>query len=157
RATGRREQALAALECAVSEGVVVLDGPRIRFAHPLLSSVCYGDAPAWRRQAVHRALADAVEDVEERGRHLALASERPDAGVAAELDTAAQQPAGRGATGWAATLAELAVSLTPPDEVEARRRRRSAAAWWRRFAGDFDRATAIWEQLLDDVPAGTQR
>jgi len=157
RAHGEHEEALSALERAFEEGVIVLDGSRIRFAHPLLSSVCYARAPAWRRQAVHRALADAVEDVEERARHLALASERPDAEIAAELDTAAAQAAARGATGSAADLAELAVSLTPTGDVEQRRRRHSAAAWWHRFAGDFDRATAIWEQLLDDVPAGTAR
>jgi DNA-binding CsgD family transcriptional regulator len=156
-AQSNREHALAALEPALREGVVVLDGPRIRFAHPLLASVCYADAPTWRRQAVHRALADAVEDVEERARHLALASERPDAEIASELDAAAEHAGARGATGSAADLAELAVSLTPPDDVEQRRRRHTAAAWWHRFAGDFERATATWEQLLGDVPAGTER
>ena len=32
----------------------------IRFAHPLLASICYEEAPIWKRRAVHQALAGAV-------------------------------------------------------------------------------------------------
>ena len=91
-AHGDRERVLEALEAAVREGVVELDDSQIRFAHPLLASICYEQAPVWKRRAVHRALAGAVTDVEERARHLALAAEGPDAAVAAELDAAAEQP-----------------------------------------------------------------
>ena len=51
----------------------------IRFAHPLLASICYEQAPVWKRRAVHRALAEVVTDSEERARHLALAADGPDA------------------------------------------------------------------------------
>ena len=74
---GDRERVLEALEAAVREGVVELDDSRLRFAHPLLASICYERAPLWKRRAVHRALAEAVSDVEERARHLALAAEAP--------------------------------------------------------------------------------
>ena len=62
---------------AVREGVIELDDSRLRFAHPLLASICYERAPLWKRRAVHRALAEAVSDVEERARHLALAADGP--------------------------------------------------------------------------------
>ncbi len=57
-AHGNRERVLGALEAAVREGVVELDGSRVRFAHPLLASICYEEAPVWKRRAVHRALAE---------------------------------------------------------------------------------------------------
>lgn len=75
-AHGDRDEALAALELAAGEGVVALEGSRVRFGHPLFASVCHDQAPIWRRQAVHRALAEVVGDPEERARHLALAAGR---------------------------------------------------------------------------------
>jgi hypothetical protein len=78
-------------------------------------------APVWKRRAVHRVLAGAVADVEERARHLALAVEGPDAGVAAELDVAASSAAARGATAAGAALSELAAALTPGDSAQERR------------------------------------
>jgi hypothetical protein len=145
RAYGEREQALAALELAAREGVVVLEGSRVRFRHPLFGSVCHEAAPVWRRQAVHRSLAGVVADPEERARHLALCTDRPDRGVASELDAAAEHAAARGATAAAASLSELAAAMTPADSLEERRRRRFSAAWFHRFAGDFQRACAIFD------------
>src|SRR5262249_25118910 len=92
-AHGNGDRVRSAFELADREGVVELDDSRIRFAHPLLASICYEEAPVWKRRAVHLALANAVEDVEERARHLALAADHPDAGVAAELEAAAEQAA----------------------------------------------------------------
>ena len=76
---GERERVLEALETAAREAVVELDDSSVRFAHPLLGSICYERAPLWKRRAVHRALAGVVSDVEERARHLALAADGPDA------------------------------------------------------------------------------
>ncbi len=156
-AHGDRGEALAALELAAGEGVVVLDGPRVRFGHPLFASVCHERAPIWRRQAVHRALAEVVADPEERARHLALAADGPDAFVASELERVAEHAAARGATAAAAGLAELAADLTPPESDETRRRRRFSAAWFHRLAGDFDRACTILEELLAEAPDGVER
>ena len=64
---------------------------------------------------MHRALASAVTDVEERARHLALAAEGPDAAIASELDAAAEHAVARGAPTAAAELCELAAELTPAD------------------------------------------
>ena len=103
-AHGNQERVADALALAVREGVVELDDAQLRFAHPLVASICYDQAPPLKRRAVHRALAGVVPDVEERGRHLARATEGPDAAAASELDAATDQAAGRGATAAAAEL-----------------------------------------------------
>ncbi len=78
-AHGDRERVVRALDSAASEGLVRLDDSHLRFSHPLHASICYQQAPIWKRQAVHRALADAVNDPEERALHLAHAADGPDA------------------------------------------------------------------------------
>ena len=114
-AHGDLELVRDAISVADREEIVELDDSRVRFAHPLLASICYERAPVWKRRAVHRALAAVVTDLEERARHLALAAEGPDVAVASELDRAAEQAAGRGATAAAADLCELAAGLTGDD------------------------------------------
>ena len=147
---------LDALDAAVVEGVVEIDDARVGFTHPLLVSVCYQQAPLWKRRAVHRALAAAVTDVEERARHLALAVEGADAAVATELEVAAEHAAARGATAAGAELFELAAGLDPAD-AEASRRRRLQAAKLHRLSGDHDRAEAILERLLTEIASGVER
>jgi DNA-binding CsgD family transcriptional regulator len=155
-AHGHRETVTDALETAAREGVVELDDSRLRFAHPLLASICYEQAPIWKRRAIHGALARAVSDLEERARHLALATEGPDTIVASYLESAAEQAAARGATAAAAELAELAAELTPDDPALARKRRLRAATL-HRLAGDFALAKTLLEQLLTEVPHGGER
>ena len=65
-AHGERDKVIEALADAVREGVVELDGSRVRFTNPLLASICYEQAPLARRRVVHRAPARAVADLEER-------------------------------------------------------------------------------------------
>ena len=156
KAHGHRETVVDALDTAAREGVVELEDSRLRFAHPLLASICYEQAPIWKRRAIHGALARAVVDAEERARHLALAAEGPDADVASELDSAGERAAARGATAGAAELAELACQLTPDDPPTARRRR-LRAAHFHRLAGDGEQASAILEQLRAEVPKGAER
>ena len=156
-ACGGAGAGLDALEVAAAEGVVHLDDSLIRFAHPLLASVCYEQAPAWKRQDVHRRLASAVDDVEQRARHLALAADGADGAVAAELEAAAGHAAARGAMAAAAELGELAADRTPADCAEDERRRRRMAADFLHFAGDFVRATAMYEALVADTPPGPER
>lgn len=155
-AHGHSERVRAAISAAVAHEIVELDDSRIRFTHPLLGSICYERAPVWKRRELHKALAAAVLDVEERARHLALASEGPDAAVAAELDRAAQHAAGRDAAAAAAELCELATGLTP-DDPPALRRRVLGAAHYHRLAGDADGAAAMLQELLPQVPSGVER
>ena len=155
-AHGDLERVRDAISLADREEIVELDDSRVRFAHPLLASICYERAPVWKRRAVHRALAAAVTDVEERARHLALAAEGPDAAVASELDRAAERAAVRGATAAAADLCELAAALTG-DDPSSSRRRRLRAARYHRLAGDQKRAAALVEELVPEVPSGVER
>ena len=155
-AYGDEEHVLEALEAAVREGVVELDESRVRFTHPLLASICYEQAPVWKRRAVHRALAAAVSDFEERARHLALAAEGPDAVVASDLDAAAEQAAARGAPAAAAELSELAAELTSGDPAHARQRRLRAADFTVLPATPSRRQRSL-EQLLAEVPPGVER
>ncbi len=155
-AQGDRAGVLEALDAAVREGVVELDDSRVRFAHSMLASICYEQAPLQKRRAVHRTLAAVVTDLEERARHLALSADSPDAVVASYLEVAAAAAAARGATAAAAELCELAAELTPADPPLARRRRLRAATF-HRFAGDGERAVAILEQLLLEIPSGVDR
>ena len=155
-AHGHRETVVDALETAAREGVVELDDSRLRFAHPLLASICYEQAPIWKRRAIHGALARALSDVEERARHMALAAEGPDAVVASYLDAAAEQAAARGATGSAAELSELAAELTPDDPALVRQRLVQAANY-HRLAGAGEQAAGLLRQLLTVIPPGGER
>ena len=156
KAHGHRETVVDALDTAAREGVVELEDSRLRFAHPLLASICYEQAPIWKRRAIHGALARAVVDVEERARHMALSVDGPDAVAASYLDVAAEQAGARGATASAAELSELAADLTPGDPA-LERQRRLRSAIFHRLAGDSARAVLLLEGILTEVPEGLER
>ena len=120
--TGERANGLAALHAAAAEGVVEIEGARVRFTHPLLASAIYSGVAPWRRRQAHRKLSLITPNAEERARHRALSAEGPDKETAAVLTRAAQAAAARGAPGAAADLAELAVARTPVELAPARRR-----------------------------------
>jgi predicted ATPase len=105
---------LEALTAAVEAKVVSLEDGVIRFAHPLLASGAYAVAGPADRRELHARLGRALPDLEERARHLALASAEPDDDVAAALDEAAARAAARGAPAAAAELSERAALLTTP-------------------------------------------
>jgi len=156
-AFGDADRVTAALDAAAAEDIVTADDERVRFTHPLLASICYGQAPPWRRRDVHARLALAVGESEQHARHLALAAAAPDAEVAATLDLATASAAARGATTAAAALAQLAAALTPPDVLPARWGRLLRAADLHRLAGDRARASRILEDLVERVPGGAER
>ena len=110
-AGGSGEDRLGPAEAA---GIVrVLSTGEVVFTHPLLASSVYGRATSARRRDAHARLARTIADPEERARHLALSSSRPDPEVADALDTAAIHASKRGAPWTAAELEELALRLTP--------------------------------------------
>jgi len=139
-----------AIERAVRARVVELDGSRLRFTHPLLASVVCASALPARRRDVHRLLAGIVTDPEERARHLALATESPDASVAAALDEAARLARARGAPDAAGELQARAASLTPTGDPADRRARTLRAAAHFFHAGDRARARALLTPLLEE-------
>jgi DNA-binding CsgD family transcriptional regulator len=155
RASG--PQAWPALQSAAVQGVVEIEGPSVRFAHPLLASTVYSGAAPGRRREAHRRLSGIAPSAEERARHQALSVEGPDEEAAAALAAAAQKAAARGAPGAAAELAELAVARTPVGLASARQRRRLAAAEYLYRAGDTARARHGLEALMQDMPSGPDR
>ncbi|MBV9334460.1 MAG: AAA family ATPase [Solirubrobacterales bacterium] len=129
-----------ALDEALAAGVIEISGEeRVRFAHPLFASVHYEQAPLAERRRLHARLSDIVEDLEERARHLALATAGVDERVAAQLDAAASSATRRGATRAAAELSDLAARLTPT--AGERARRVLAAAEYHHRSGSLALAT----------------
>lgn len=139
-----------------SAGVLVRDGERVRFAHPLLAATVYSSASTRERSAAHRALVPFAENPEEKGRHLAAAADGQDAEAAVAVSAAAAHARARGAVDAAAQLAARAVELTPPDEVGALHRRRlfEADAWI--AAGEPHRARSTLEDAVGQLH-GRQR
>ena len=145
-----------ALEPALRARVVEDDNGTVRFSHPLLSSVLYQDLGNQRR-SVHKRIAAVVDDPLEHARHLALAADGSDAGVAAVLDDAARLAADRGAAAIAAELTEHALRLTPRHARDAVHRRALAAARAHLAAGEWTRARTIATDLLAETGAGPLR
>jgi hypothetical protein len=105
------------LDGGVRAAVIEVIGDRVRFTHPLLASVHYARAPAATRRAVHRRLAQLVDDAEERANHLALAAEGPDSETAATLERAAHLAVARGAPESAAELRRRSRPLPTPQSI----------------------------------------
>jgi DNA-binding NarL/FixJ family response regulator len=145
------------IELAESQGVVELDGDRIHFTHPLLAPASYAAMPLHRRRRLHRRLAELDLDLEERARHLAIATTRPDEGIAAALDAAATHAAARGAALVAAELAERALALTPVEAVENVNERRITAAQHWLSAGDAKRAGTLLRDAIGSAAPGPIR
>jgi DNA-binding NarL/FixJ family response regulator len=146
-----------AIAPAVDAGVLELVGGRVRFTHPLLGSVVYADAPEHRRRSVHRALADVADEAEQRGWHLALATEQPNERVAAKVANAAAAAAARGAPETAAELAEQARRLTPPSRLDRRATRALDAAGYAWSAGDAKRSETMLLELIESLPPSPVR
>ena len=146
----REAQAVAILELD--------DDERIRFSHPLLAAQVESELDPRRRRLLHRRLAKLVGDVEQRARHLALGADGPSTRVADELETASAVAASRGATGAAAELAELSLSLTPTSAGDGVLLRRQLLAADQHYAsGDVERLRAILEPLVEQLPPGVER
>ncbi|MEZ5100746.1 MAG: LuxR C-terminal-related transcriptional regulator [Thermoleophilia bacterium] len=139
---------------ALASGVLVAEGDRLRFDHPLLAATARASASEAERRDAHRRLAEVVAG-DERGIHLALATEQPDERVADALAGFAAAADARRARRAAAELAEHAARLTPTDPD--RRERLLAAAALRLRAGDGARSAGLHEQALVGVGHGRER
>ncbi len=145
------------LEPAIDASLICLEGPTVTFEHPLYASTLVARARADEVRAVHAALGNAAtEDPEARARHLALASEGPDAGVARSLARAAARARGRGAPAMAGELADMAAERTPSAGRERSERALAAAEAWF-AAGDLpaarERAAALMPNLRGSLRA----
>jgi DNA-binding CsgD family transcriptional regulator len=129
---------------------------RVEFVHPLFASAVYTSAATARRRRMHRALADVVDDPEERARHVALAASAPDEEAARELERAARGARLRGAPDAAAELTELALRLLPSDSP-GRDELRFELAEHLYLASDFRGAAAVLEDLRATLRPGDLR
>ena len=145
------------VEEATQAGILRIDGERLSFAHPLLESFVYADASEAERQAVHRRLVRLVGDPEENAFHLARGAVDPDESVAARLEASAERAAKLGHREIAAELAEHAERLTPSEQEDDRARRTRATAGFLYAAGDGRRSRELLADLLDRLPASTER
>lgn len=127
--------------------LVVLDGDRVRFRHPLIRAVTYQNAAHHQRIAVHAALAGTLDGdahADRRAWHLAAAATGPDENVAAELERAARRAGHRGGTAAVAAAYERAARLSTDAEGKARRLVHAARAAY--DAGRPDAATRLAEE-----------
>jgi DNA-binding CsgD family transcriptional regulator len=154
-AAGRRAE--TGLGDAIEARILEVEGERLRFTHPLLRSSVWSRATPAQRRSLHARLARLVPSDEERARHLALATVQPSREIAAVVEQAAESVHARGAAPAAAELAELAVWLTPAEDVEDLRRRILDCADRHHEAGDGGRAIALLEQAREAAPPGPAR
>ena len=142
---------------AIAAHVAVVDAGTVRFAHPLLAAAAYDLAGSKRLLVIHRRIAGVVEDVEERARHLALATVEPDNDVAQIVEEAGAVALARGSPAAAAELLEEAQRLTGLTASADRARRAGNAGWYWFVAGDSARARALLEDSLTQSPPGRDR
>ena len=147
----------SALDPALTEHVIELEQGTVRFTHPLLASVLYQRLSAAERHRVHGRLADLAEDSVARARHLALSTDRPDAGLADALEQAATAADVQGAPIVAAELGEHGLRLTPRVNLADLDRRATAVARAHRAAGEIERGRVLASDLLARASAGAER
>ncbi|MBO0679131.1 AAA family ATPase [Mycolicibacterium sp. S2-37] len=137
----------AALGAAERAGIVRVADGVVEFRHPLVRSAIYRGALFSDRQAVHLALADALDadaDPDRRAWHRAAAAVEPDTSLADDLARAAARADQRGAFAASSTAFERSADLTPDSDLRARRLAHSAERAWR--AGQHERAAAVLER-----------
>ncbi|MGW4249428.1 AAA family ATPase, partial [Nocardia sp. NPDC004722] len=107
---GLTDEDLAAAEVS---GMVVVDGGRVRFHHPLQRAAAYHSAAFTERRAVHAALGAVLSgDPDRRAWHLAAAASGPDETIAAALEIAAERARERSGYSAASTAMPSAASAS---------------------------------------------
>ncbi|MYX28838.1 AAA family ATPase [Streptomyces sp. SID8381] len=105
-------------------GIIRIDDEnhRLAFRHPLTRSAVAGLSTAASRRPAHQSLARALSGhPEQRARHLSASTDRPDEGVAAQLEQCARHMAHRGNAAGAITALTQAADLSPaPDDCGRR-------------------------------------
>ena len=145
------------VEIIEEAGLVVVDGDRVRFVHPVHAAAVRASIPAGVRRRMHAELADASTDPDERARHLARSASAPDAEAARELGVAAARAHARGAPELAADLYQRASGLAA-DDADALSLRLSAVKclydcgnWPLAAAGADALASTLTGERLADV------
>jgi DNA-binding CsgD family transcriptional regulator len=147
----------AELEPALEANVLELEDGRMRFTHPLIRAVVWAGTDDTRRREVHRALANAVEDPEQRAVHLAAVADSPDPEVADLLESAAERAERRGAPAAAAELLDQARELTPAEELGRWARLAAHAAAAHAEAGHWENVRELVDESQRRLPPGPER
>ena len=145
-----------ALDEAVSSGLVVVEGSRVRPSHPMLAAAARKHSRPSERRGLHSELAASVMDVTLRAHHLARAALVPDEELAAAVAAAAELAMERGAVQDAEELAAHALRLTPARSA-GHAGRLLALARYHLAAGEVLRATKLLTERLGELPAGRDR
>ena len=147
----------AALAEAEDAGLLVADGDRLRFSHPLLASAIERSLTAPQRRSLHRRLAAVVLDPEERARHLARSVSTADEAAARAIEQGADLATRRGAPESASELYEAACTLTPDQRSGDLARRMLGGANALVNAGDIDGAKSLATRALTLAPTAALR
>jgi DNA-binding CsgD family transcriptional regulator len=146
-----------ALESATRAGLLQVSSNGVTFNHPLYRSAVYADASRSTRHRIHARIAAAVDDPEERARHLSLSADTPDRAVAAAVELGAEAAASRGALGSAADLMGHAARLTPDDDRDALVRRLRIGGECRFQAGSAIAGMSDVHRAIDAAGHGPTR
>jgi DNA-binding CsgD family transcriptional regulator len=144
------------LDEAADAGIVLIDGDRVRAAHPLLAATAQTALPRGDLRRLHLALAAVVADEGQRALHLALAADGFDEELAETVAEAAVNASARGARAQAVSLSEHALRLTPPRAASRSERVLELAAGLE-TAGELARMTELLEREVGSLPQGMPR
>jgi DNA-binding CsgD family transcriptional regulator len=145
-----------ALEDAVTSGLLVPDGSRLRMSHPLLAAAAKRLSTAEERRDVHLQLAQTIVEETLQARHLAMAASRPDDALADRIVAAAEKAIGRGAVHDAVELAEHALRLTSVGSTRHEERLLLLIRYLQ-IAGEESRVRELLEERLAALPPGPTR
>jgi DNA-binding CsgD family transcriptional regulator len=118
---------------AERSGLLVISGDAVTVRHPLVRSAVYQAATANERREAHRALADALDSLEDSDRatwHRAAAADGPDENLVAALDQVGARAERRGGYRAAADAHERAADLTADPLAKAGRQLAAARNAW---------------------------
>jgi DNA-binding CsgD family transcriptional regulator len=160
RASERLELSPDALDAVERAGLLVPQGTRLRFRHPLLRSAVFRAAGFAERRAAHEALAAVLDDdadADRRAWHRAAAATAPDDEAAEALAQTADHAAARGGHAAAARALERSAELDSDPQRRAQRLLGAAAS--AALAGRVSHAVALLDraepELRDPMARGT--
>jgi DNA-binding CsgD family transcriptional regulator len=145
------------LRAAMESGMLIADGERLSFAHPLLATVVYEALLPDERREIHAKLATASASLVERGHHVSRSAIAPDAIAAETLELAAGEAARLGDHAGAAAFLLRAAELSVEPGGEVAHGLELRAATELDMAGDVEAAAAIARRLVDRLPPGIAR
>jgi DNA-binding CsgD family transcriptional regulator len=137
----------SAIRPAVDARLIEVDGPSLRFRHPLIRSAIQQRATVAEQHAAHDALAGVVGDFDRAAWHRAAATDLPDESVAALLDAAADRAIRRGALVVAVEALQRAATLSADGRARGTRLLRAADV-----ANDIGRMDVIARMVAEAEP-----